>query len=276
VEPAPLPQELLRRKREGTELDARELTAFVHGIGDGHVADAQIGAFAMAVCLQGMSAAEGAVLTLAMRDSGEILDWTGLNGPAVDKHSTGGVGDTTSLIVAPLVAACGGFVPMLSGRGLGHSGGTLDKLESIPGYDTRPASARLQHVVRSCGLAIVGAGNSLAPADRRLYAVRDVTATVDSIPLITASILSKKLAAGLGALVLDVKFGSGAFMSDRRRPVLRPSHPGAADRHGPAARRGCRQCAGSTCRPAGVERTGPRFAPAPAQPRVGRGNAGDL
>ncbi|MDQ3268706.1 MAG: thymidine phosphorylase [Pseudomonadota bacterium] len=217
VEPAPLPQELLRRKREGTELDARELTAFVHGIGDGHVADAQIGAFAMAVCLQGMSAAEGAVLTLAMRDSGEILDWTGLNGPAVDKHSTGGVGDTTSLIVAPLVAACGGFVPMLSGRGLGHSGGTLDKLESIPGYDTRPASARLQHVVRSCGLAIVGAGNSLAPADRRLYAVRDVTATVDSIPLITASILSKKLAAGLGALVLDVKFGSGAFMSDPAR-----------------------------------------------------------
>ncbi|MDQ3288491.1 MAG: thymidine phosphorylase [Pseudomonadota bacterium] len=209
-----LPQETLRCKREGVELDARELSAFVRGIGDGRVADAQIGAFVMAVCLQGMSAAEGAALTLAMRDSGETLDWSGLPGPAVDKHSTGGVGDTTSLVIAPLIAACGGFVPMLSGRGLGHSGGTLDKLEAIPGYDTSPPAERLQEVVRTCGLAIVGAGQSLAPADRRMYAVRDVTSTVDSIPLITASILSKKLAAGLGALVLDVKFGSGAFMAE--------------------------------------------------------------
>lgn len=214
---SPLPQETIRRKRDGRELDARELVAFVNGIGDGRVADAQIGAFAMAVCLQGMTAAEGAALTLAMRDSGEVLTWPGLPGPTVDKHSTGGVGDTTSLIIAPLVAACGGFVPMLSGRGLGHSGGTLDKLEAIPGYATSPPTDLLQHVVRTCGLAIVGAGRSLAPADRRMYAVRDVTATVESIPLITASILSKKLAAGLGALVLDVKIGSGAFMADPLR-----------------------------------------------------------
>ena len=151
----PLPQETIRRKRDGRELDARELAAFVDGIGDGRVADAQIGAFAMAVCLQGMTAAEGAALTLAMRDSGEVLAWPGLPGPTVDKHSTGGVGDTTSLIIAPLVAACGGFVPMLSGRGLGHSGGTLDKLEAIPGYDTSPTSDSLQRVVRTCGLAIV-------------------------------------------------------------------------------------------------------------------------
>ncbi|MDQ3510122.1 MAG: thymidine phosphorylase [Pseudomonadota bacterium] len=217
MDQAPLPQETIRRKRDGHELDARELSAFVNGIGDGKVADAQIGAFAMAVCLQGMTAAEGAALTLAMRDTGEVLTWPGLPGPTVDKHSTGGVGDTTSLIIAPLVAACGGYVPMLSGRGLGHSGGTLDKLEAIPGYATSPPSELLQHVVRTCGLAIVGAGRSLAPADRRMYAVRDVTATVESIPLITASILSKKLAAGLGALVLDVKIGSGAFMADPLR-----------------------------------------------------------
>jgi thymidine phosphorylase len=177
------------------------------------MSDAQVAAFAMAVYFRGMTWEECAALTQAMARSGTVLDWAeaGLDGPILDKHSTGGVGDTVSLILAPLVAACGGFVPMISGRGLGHTGGTLDKLASIPGYETAPDLARFRVAVRQAGCAIVGPSAELAPADRRLYAIRDVTATVDSIPLITASILSKKLAAGLDALVIDVKVGSGAF-----------------------------------------------------------------
>jgi thymidine phosphorylase len=180
---------------------------------DGAMSDAQVAAFAMAVYFRGMTWEECAALTRAMANSGTVLDWAGvgLDGPILDKHSTGGVGDTVSLILAPLVAACGGFVPMISGRGLGHTGGTLDKLASIPGYETAPDLARFRATVRRAGCAIVGPTAELAPADRRLYAIRDVTATVDSVPLITASILSKKLAAGLDALVMDVKVGSGAF-----------------------------------------------------------------
>ena len=177
------------------------------------MSDGQVAAFAMAVYFRGMTWEECAALTRAMARSGTVLDWTeaGLEGPILDKHSTGGVGDTVSLILAPLVAACGGVVPMISGRGLGHTGGTLDKLASIPGYDVAPDLARFRAAVRQAGCAIVGPTAELAPADRRLYAIRDVTATVDSVPLITASILSKKLAAGLDALVMDVKVGSGAF-----------------------------------------------------------------
>ncbi|MFL6664000.1 MAG: thymidine phosphorylase [Rhizobacter sp.] len=209
-----LPQETLRRKRDGATLHADEIAAFVAGIADGSVSDAQIAAFAMATCWRGMTTAETVALTLAMRDSGGVLRWddAGIAGPVVDKHSTGGIGDTVSLVLGPLLAACGCHVPMISGRGLGHTGGTLDKLESIPGYDVDPPLATLRRVVREAGVAIVGAGPGLAPADRRLYAVRDLTATVESVPLITASILSKKLAAGLQALVLDVKVGNGAFM----------------------------------------------------------------
>lgn len=207
-----LPQETIRRKRDGSTLPAEEIAAFVAGLTEGGVGEGQAAAFAMAVFLRGMDPAETVALTLAMRDSGRVLRWDGLPGPVVDKHSTGGVGDKVSLILAPVLAACGAFVPMISGRGLGHTGGTLDKLESIPGYDVRPGVPRLRAAVRGAGCAIVGQTDDLAPADRRLYAVRDVTATVESVPLITASILSKKLAAGLHALVMDVKAGSGAFM----------------------------------------------------------------
>lgn len=218
-----LPQEIIAHKRDGRELSVDEITRFVAGISDGSIVDAQVGAFAMAVVLRGMSAAETVALTLAMRDSGRILRWDDLPGPSLDKHSTGGVGDKVSLVLAPILAACGAYVPMLSGRGLGHTGGTLDKLESIPGYDVAPHAARLHAVVRNAGCAIVGQTGDLAPADRRLYAIRDVTATVESIPLITASILSKKLAAGPQAFVMDVKFGSGAFMVaiDRARELAR-------------------------------------------------------
>ena len=208
------PAELIRRKREGATLGEDELAALVAGIVDGTVSDAQIAAFAMAVCFRGMTRAECAGLTRAMTRSGTMLDWSGadLGGPILDKHSTGGIGDKVSLILAPVVAACGGFVPMISGRGLGHTGGTLDKLASIPGYQTTPDLERFRSAVRTAGCAIVGPTADLAPADRRLYAVRDVTATTDSLPLITASILSKKLAAGLDALVMDVKVGSGALL----------------------------------------------------------------
>jgi thymidine phosphorylase len=211
-----LPQEIIRIKRDGGELPDEDISAFIRGLTAGSVTDAQAAAFAMAVFFKGMTAREGAALTLAMRDSGRVLNWRemGLNDrPVVDKHSTGGVGDKVSLILAPLVAACGGAVPMISGRGLGHTGGTLDKLASIPGYDTAPDLSRFVHIVKEAGCSIIGQTNDLAPADRRLYAIRDVTATVESIPLITASILSKKLAAGLDALVMDVKFGNGAFMA---------------------------------------------------------------
>jgi thymidine phosphorylase len=203
--------ELIRRKRDGAPLSDEAISALVAGIVDGSVGDAQIAAFAMAVYFRGMTRAECASLTRAMTRSGSVLSWSDTGGPILDKHSTGGVGDKVSLILAPVVAACGGLVPMISGRGLGHTGGTLDKLSSIPGYDTTPDLTRFCAAVRAAGCAIVGQTADLAPADRRLYAIRDVTATVDSIPLITASILSKKLAAGLDALAIDVKVGSGAF-----------------------------------------------------------------
>lgn len=211
-----IPQEFVRKKRENQPLAEEDIQAFVAGITDGSVTDSQISAFAMAVFFNGMSAEEGAALTLSMRDSGDVMDW-GKYGfdkgaPIVDKHSTGGVGDKVSLMLAPIVAACGGFVPMISGRGLGHTGGTLDKFEAIPGYDPYPDGDKFAEIVRTVGCSIIGQTGSLAPADKRFYSIRDVTATVESIPLITASILSKKLAAGLNALVMDVKFGSGAFM----------------------------------------------------------------
>ena len=210
-----LPQEVIRRKRDCKELTEEEISGFVTGLADGTISEGQVSAFAMSVFFNGMSPKECAALTLAMRDSGEVLSWDRdrLQGPVVDKHSTGGVGDTVSLMLAPVLAACGAHVPMISGRGLGHTGGTLDKLTSIPGYDLRPASDQFQAVVEEVGCAIIGQTSALAPADSRLYAVRDVTATVESVALITASILSKKLAAGLDALVMDIKVGNGAFMS---------------------------------------------------------------
>ncbi len=209
-----LPQEIIRRKRDGNELDADSLKAFCQEVATGSITEGQLGAFAMAVYLQGMSAKECVALTLAMRDSGHVISWDqdALDGPVVDKHSTGGVGDGVSLVLGPMLAACGAYVPMISGRGLGHTGGTLDKLESIPKYQITPDEARFRKTVREVGVAIVGQSTDLAPADGALYAVRDVTATVASLPLITASILSKKLAAGLQGLVMDVKVGSGAFM----------------------------------------------------------------
>ena len=209
-----IPQELIRKKRDGLELTLPEIEFLVGGLTSGQLSEGQVAAFAMAVCFQGMTAKECAGLTWAMMNSGDTLNWKNqdLNGPVLDKHSTGGIGDKVSLMLGPLVAACGGYVPMISGRGLGHTGGTLDKLDSIPGYQTAPDLAKLRQVVREVGVAIIGQTSELAPADRRLYAIRDVTATVESIPLITASIISKKLAAGLDALVMDVKTGSGAFM----------------------------------------------------------------
>lgn len=210
-----LPQEFIRLKRDGEKLPPKAIAEFVAGFTDERVTEGQIAAFAMAVFLNGMDRDEAVALTLAMRDSGDVLKWE-LPGPAVDKHSTGGVGDNVSLMLAPIVAACGAYVPMISGRGLGHTGGTLDKMDSIPGYVSQPDNKLFRKVVRSSGCAIIGQTANLAPADKRFYGIRDVTATVESIPLITASILSKKLAAGLGALVLDVKSGNGAFMASAR------------------------------------------------------------
>jgi thymidine phosphorylase len=209
-----LAAEVIRRKRDGASLSDEEIAFLVAGITDGELSDAQVGALAMALFIRGADREERVALTLAMRDSGTVLGWD-LDRPLVDKHSTGGVGDKVSLILAPVLAACGGAVPMISGRGLGHTGGTLDKLDAIPGYASTPALEVLRRVVREVGCAIVGQTAELAPADRRLYAVRDATGTVESIPLIVASILSKKLAAGLDALVVDVKTGSGAFMAAR-------------------------------------------------------------
>lgn len=197
--------------RKGQSPGAEALRWFAQGLADGSVSAAQAGAFAMGVCLRGLTEEERVALTLAMRDSGHVMAWD-LPGPVVDKHSTGGLGDCTSLVIAPALAACGVYVPMISGRGLGHTGGTLDKLDAIPGYATAPDEALFRKVVAEAGCAIVGASAEIAPADKRLYAVRDVTATVESLDLICASILSKKLAAGLEALVLDVKVGSGAFL----------------------------------------------------------------
>ncbi|PHM61863.1 thymidine phosphorylase [Xenorhabdus ishibashii] len=209
-----LAQEIIRKKRDGHPLNEEEIRFFINGIRDNTVSEGQIAALAMTIYFHDMTMAERVALTLAMRDSGTVLDWKKLNlpGPIVDKHSTGGVGDVTSLILGPMVAACGGYVPMISGRGLGHTGGTLDKLGSIPDFDIFPDEHRFRDIIRDVGIAIIGQTNLLAPADKRFYATRDITATVDSIPLITASILGKKLAEGLDALVMDVKVGSGAFM----------------------------------------------------------------
>lgn len=214
VPPHALPQELIRAKRDGRSLSREAIGDLVAGIADGRLSDAQVGALAMAVFLKGMNEAETVALTESIRDSGAVLDWSDLDlpGPVLDKHSTGGVGDLVSLVLGPWIAACGGYVPMISGRGLGHTGGTLDKLEAIPGYSTSPDNATFRRLVKEVGVAIIGQTGALAPADKRLYAVRDVTATVESLPLIVSSILGKKLACGLDALVMDVKTGSGAFM----------------------------------------------------------------
>jgi thymidine phosphorylase len=209
-----LPQEIIRKKRDGLILNQAEISQFVKGITDGSVSEGQIAAFAMAVYFQDMTMDERVALTCAMRDSGVVVDWSSydFDGPILDKHSTGGVGDVVSLMLGPLVAACGGYVPMISGRGLGHTGGTLDKFSAIPGYQVMPSYDLFRKVTREVGVAIIGQTGDLAPADKRFYATRDITATVESISLITASILSKKLAAGLDGLVMDVKVGSGAFM----------------------------------------------------------------
>ena len=208
-----LPQEIIRRKRDGHELSAAEIAFIVRGIHDGTLSEGQVASFAMSVFFRGMTVPERVALTLGLAHSGIMLDWRdlALPGPVIDKHSSGGVGDKVSLMLAPIVAACGGFVPMISGRGLGHTGGTLDKLSAISGYQTQPDIATFRRIVREVGCAVIGQTDELAPADRRLYAVRDVTGSVESIPLLVSSILSKKVAEGLDGLVMDVKCGSGAF-----------------------------------------------------------------
>ncbi|MBQ4889892.1 thymidine phosphorylase [Shewanella sp. MMG014] len=209
-----LAQEIIRKKRNGEALSSAEIQFFVDGITQNTVSEGQIAAFGMAVYFQDMNMDERIALTTGMRDSGTVLNWDSLslNGPIIDKHSTGGVGDVISLMLGPMAAACGGYVPMISGRGLGHTGGTLDKFDAIPGYQTEPSSELFRKVVKEAGVAIIGQTGDLVPADKRFYSIRDNTATVESISLITASILSKKLAAGLDALAMDVKVGSGAFM----------------------------------------------------------------
>jgi len=216
-----LPQEIIRKKRDGQLLSADEIRAFVAGVPDGSVTEGQVAALAMAVYFNDMTMDERVAFTLAMRDSGQVMEWKslGLPGPVLDKHSTGGVGDVVSLMLGPMVAACGGFVPMISGRGLGHTGGTSDKFDAIPGYRTMPESDLFRRVVKDVGVAIIGQTAQLAPADKRFYAIRDTTATVESVAMITGSILSKKLAAGLDALVMDVKVGSGAFMPSLEKSV---------------------------------------------------------
>jgi thymidine phosphorylase len=216
-----LTQEIIRKKRDGGALSAEEIQFFVRGITDNSVSEGQIAALAMAVFFNDMNMDERVAFTLAMRDSGEVLNWKTLNlsGPVMDKHSTGGVGDVVSLMLGPMIAACGGFVPMISGRGLGHTGGTLDKFDSIPGYSTVPTNEQFRAVVKDVGVAIIGQTASLAPSDKRFYSIRDVTATVESVAMITGSILSKKLAAGLDVLAMDVKAGSGAFMPTYEKSV---------------------------------------------------------
>lgn len=206
--------DVIRTKRDGGELSSEQIRFFVDGLTDASIPAEQVSALAMAIFVNSLSFNETATLTLSMAASGTVLDWSDLDldGPVVDKHSTGGVGDKVSLMLAPIVAACGGYVPMITGRGLGHTGGTTDKFEAIPGYNTAPDFVTFRKTVREIGCAIIGQTADLAPADRRLYAIRDVTGTVESVPLITASILAKKIAAGLDALVMDVKVGSGAFM----------------------------------------------------------------
>jgi len=207
-----IPQEIIRLKRDGKSLNEQEINGFVSGLVDGNFSDSQVGAMAMAIFQNGMSDNEKIHFTKAMMHSGDVLSWDGFDGPIVDKHSTGGVGDKVSFMLAAIVSACGGYVPMISGRGLGHTGGTADKLESIAGFNVQPSISEFKRIVKEVGVAIISQTDNLAPADKRLYSIRDVTATVESIPLITASILSKKLAAGLDALVMDVKVGNGAMM----------------------------------------------------------------
>jgi pyrimidine-nucleoside phosphorylase/thymidine phosphorylase len=207
--------DIIQRKRDGRELSSDEIGFFIRGYTRGDIPDYQASALAMAVFFQGMTPAETVALTEAMMRTGEVLEFSDLPGPKVDKHSTGGVGDKTSLVLAPLVAAAGAYVPMISGRGLGHTGGTLDKLEAIPGFRTNLTLAEFRAVLRKSGLGLIGQTPEIAPADRKLYALRDVTSTVESLPLIAASIMSKKMAEGIDALVLDVKTGDGAFMKSR-------------------------------------------------------------
>ena len=209
-----LPQEIIKNKRDGKVLSQAEIDFFIQGIANNTVSEGQIAAFAMAIFFQDMNAQERKDITQSMVSSGDVMDWQDmhLNGPVLDKHSTGGVGDKISLMLAPIIAACGGYVPMISGRGLGHTGGTLDKFDAISGYNATPDNDLFRKTVKEVGCAIIGQTANLAPADKRFYATRDITATVDCIPLITASILSKKLAEGLDGLVMDIKTGSGAFM----------------------------------------------------------------
>lgn len=211
------PQDVIQRKRDGQELSREEISFFIDGVTHNTIADYQTSALLMAIYLNGMTDAEQAILTEAMLKSGNTLDFSAIDKPKADKHSTGGVGDKTSLLIAPMVAACDVCVPMISGRGLGHTGGTLDKLESIPGYNVNLSAEEFEKVLRDVGYAMSGQTAELAPADKKMYALRDATATVEAIPLIVASIISKKGAAGLEAMVIDVKFGSGAFMRETAR-----------------------------------------------------------
>lgn len=209
-----LPQEIIRTKRDGGSLSQAQIQSFVDGLVTLDFNDAQAGSMAMAIFQKGMQTREIIDFTMAMKNSGDVLSWPELDGPVVDKHSTGGVGDKVSFMLAAIVAACGAYVPMIAGRGLGHTGGTADKLESIAGFNVQPSTAEFKAIVKDLGMAIISQTDNLAPADKRLYGIRDITATVESIPLITASILSKKLAAGLDTLVMDVKVGNGAMMSN--------------------------------------------------------------
>lgn len=213
------PQEIIAVKRDGSELNDAQIESFIAGVTTGAWADYQITALVMAMFTRGLSVSEQNSITRAMLYSGEVMDLSEIEKPKADKHSTGGVGDKTSLVIAPLVAACGAAVPMVSGRGLGHTGGTLDKLESIPGYNVNLSFSRLKRVMKDCGFGLIGQTKQIAPADKKLYALRDATATVPYIPLIVASIMSKKLAEGLDALVLDVKTGSGAFIREYKDSV---------------------------------------------------------
>lgn len=212
-----LPQEIIRKKRNKQTLTTEEINEFIKGVTNGSIVDAQAASLTMAIFLNKMTKEETTALTLAMRDSGDVLNWDDINGPIIDKHSSGGVGDKISLMLAPMISACGAYCPMISGRGLGHTGGTLDKFDSIPGYQTQPSNELFKKTVKEVGCAIIGQTGNLAPADKKIYAIRDVCGTVESVDLITASILSKKLAAGLDCLVMDLKCGNGAFMDSLER-----------------------------------------------------------